>query len=243
MLPVNTLCRHLPVNARLPRSVGEAIEHVQDKGSCKPGVAPIFLGIQKLRRNAIDTGPRLNGLGPLAGVGSLELVTAAPHNHDQGKKRSPCNLGAHCAADALKVEGEAKDVGTDNLHRVVNHTIERAGSSVKVGSVDLGEVVGVEPVGGQEHGEQGQDIRVSEEGLPEAHDFRGPRWVLHDNDLGAILTNDVLCIDEGPGEGSTDQGEDQETNIGAIADSDGGCAVDALTEGDLRGACQSYVAH
>jgi hypothetical protein len=228
---------YIPVDARLPCSVGEAIEHVQNKRATEPRVGPVLLRVEELCRDTVDTCPRLECLGPPASVSRLEFVTASPNNHDQSEQRGPCNLGTHRTAHTLEIESKAKDVRPDNLHGIVNHAVESSRSRVEVSTVDFGEVVRVEPVGRQEHGKQGQDVRVGEKRLPETHDFRGPSRVLHDDDFGAVATNDILGVDEGPCKPSTDEREDQESDVGTVADSCGFCGVDALAERNLQHAC------
>ena len=76
----------------------------------------------------------------------MEFVSTAPDDHDQGEKCNPGNLGAQCAANALVVEGESENIGTDDLHGVVGDYVQSSGAGVEVGGVDLGEVVDVEPV-------------------------------------------------------------------------------------------------
>jgi hypothetical protein len=57
--------------------------------------------------------------------------------------------------------------------------------------------------------------------------------VLHDNDPGAVVTDDSLGVNQGPSESSTDNGEDEETNVGAVVDRSSLLNVDVLAEGDL----------
>lgn len=166
------LVQYVPVDTCLPCRVGEAIEHVQNKGACKARVAPVLLLVEEFFGDAcIATGARLDGRSPFTGVGGLELVAASPNNHDQGKQGSPSNPGTRGAAHASEIKSEAKYVGADNLHGVVDYAVESTSSCVEVSTVDLGEVVSVEPVGRQEHWEQGQNVWVGEEAFPKTHDF------------------------------------------------------------------------
>ena len=176
---------HVPVDASLPRSVGEAVEDVQHKGSSVALVGPVLLD-------------RRLGRAKSAVVCLLELVTEAIDDHDEREQGEQGNLGAHRAAKALVVERKPKDVGADDLEDVVARVVEGASAEVEVGTVDLGKVICVEPVGGEEHGEQGEDVGVGEECLPETHNLGFPRGVLHDDDLGAIVANHVLGINKRP---------------------------------------------
>jgi hypothetical protein len=94
-------------------------------------------------------------------------------------------------------------------------------------------VVRVEPVGSKEHGEQEDNVDIRPQCLDQAEELRFPRGVFHDNNLGAIGTDDIPSVDEGPGKSGTNDGQDQESDIGAIADRDSLGSVDALAERNL----------
>lgn len=57
--------------------------------------------------------------------------------------------------------------------------------------------------------------------------------MLHDNDLATIATDDVLGVNQCPGKSSADERQDQEANVGSVADRLGLGGVDALAERDL----------
>ena len=156
----------------MPCGIGETVEHVKNKWTRVALIRPVLLAV-------------LIGLvlSPRAIVGRLEFITATPDDHDQSEKGDPGGLGTRCTTNALQVKRKTKDVCTNNLHDVVDNPIQGSSASVEIRAVDLTKVVGIEPVGGKEHGEQGQDIRVSEERFVETQDFGLPRWVLHDNDF------------------------------------------------------------
>lgn len=144
---------HEPVDARLPGSVGEAVERVQNKGACIARVGPILL----LRRLV---------LGPGAVVCLLKHVAEAPDDHDGRKQCDPGCLGTSGPANALEIESEAEDVGANNLHNVVDDAIQGSRTDIEICAVDFGKVVGVEPIGGKEHGKQKDDVSIGEERLP-----------------------------------------------------------------------------
>src|SRR5690242_233752 len=190
---------HEPVHAGLPCGVGETVEHVQDKGSSVTSIRPVLLWVERIR-------------SPGAVIGLLEHITKAPHNHDGDEESGPSTLGTGSTANSLDVEGKTEDVGTNNLHDVVDDAVQCSGTGVEVGTIDFSEVVSVKPVGGQEHGEKSDDVWIANDGLAESHELGLPRRVLHDNDLGAVRANYVLCIDKHPGERSADDGEDKKSN-------------------------------
>jgi hypothetical protein len=94
-------------------------------------------------------------------------------------------------------------------------------------------VVTIEPVTSQEHGEERDDVPVGLEGFVEAKQFGLPCGVLHRNDAGAILADNVLGISKTPGENKASHHENHEGNIGAIIDLTGG-AVHVLTKWNLN---------
>lgn len=145
--------KSVPVNTRLPSSIKEAVEHVENKGTSIACIRPILLHVVLV-------------FSPGAVVSLLEHVSKAPDDHDADEERGPCGFGSGCSADALDVKPIAKDVSADDLHDVVDNTIQSSCANVEVGSVNLGEVICVEPVGCQEHGEKKNNVRVREEGLP-----------------------------------------------------------------------------
>jgi hypothetical protein len=214
---------HEPVHASLPRGIGEAVEHVKHKGTGIASICPVVLCVGLLGMNS-----------PCTVVGLLEHVTATPDDHDDAKERCPSRLSTGRSADALVIEGKAENVCAYDLHDVVNYSIQGTGPSVEVRVVDLSKVVGVEPVGGKEHGEQENDVRIGEECLPQAHNLRFPRRVLHDDDLGSIRSDNIPRVDKCPGQRSTDQGKDKEANVRAVIDRRGAFGVNVLTQGNLR---------
>ena len=196
---------HEPVDTGLPCSIGETVEHVEDERSCVSRVRPVLLGVVLV-------------CGPSAGVGLLEHVAKAPDDHDGNKESNPSTLGTGSTANALEVEGKTEDVRANDLHDIVYYAVQCSSAGVEVGAIDLSEVVGVKPVGRQEHGEQRDDVGVGHESLPETKDLGLPRRVLHDDDLGAISTNDISRVDKHPGKRGTDDGEDEESDVGTIVD-------------------------
>src|SRR4051794_34945377 len=57
--------------------------------------------------------------------------------------------------------------------------------------------------------------------------------MLHDNDLRPIVSDDGLGIHERPRQGSSNKGEDEEANVGAIRDGGVSFLVDVFAEGNL----------
>jgi hypothetical protein len=207
----------IPVHAGLPCSVSEAVEYVQDERATEARIGPILLRVVFI-------------LGPGTVISGLKLVSSAPNDHDQDEESSPCALGTHGTAHSLQVKSEAENVCANNLHEIVDYAVEGPSPSVEVSTVNLVKVVGIEPVGCEEHGEQSHDIRIGPENLVETENLRLPGWVFHDNDLGAVVSNYVLGVNQSPGEGGANEGEDQESNIGTVTDDGVASCVDVLAK-------------
>ena len=159
-----------PVNACLPCRIVEAVEYVQKH---RPDVAsrrPIHLVVL----GVFTVG--------LANVCHLERVPSAPNckcEHQQRYPREYCPCGP---AKSSVVQRKAKDGSADDLRNPVEHVVERSRADVEVREVHCIELVGVKPVGCEEHWEKKQDVGVGKEGLPQPQNLRLPcRILLQDN--------------------------------------------------------------
>lgn len=95
----------------------------------------------------------------------LKGVPTAPDDHGEDEKCYPGDLGFNRSRQPLHVEAVPEDKGTSHLHEPVEEIVEGAGTGAEVGTVDVVELVGVEPVGGPEHGEKEDDPGILLEGL------------------------------------------------------------------------------
>lgn len=95
-------------------------------------------------------------------------------------------------------------------------------------------MVDVEPVGGEEHGEEKDNKRLETKSFPETPKLTLPGWVLHENDAGAVLADDIAGIAKGKSEKSTKEHEDNKPNVRSIADGLVFLDVDVFTEGNLK---------
>ena len=103
-----------------------------------------------------------------------------------------------------------------------------------MGCVDAVELVGIEPVGSKEHGEEEDDVAVCANGLPEADEFGLPGGGFHEDDARAVFALDFAGIAEDQGQSSAADHEDDEADISAVADSLVSCGVDVLPQWNLR---------
>ena len=171
----------LPVNIALPDGVVPAVEHVQKH---RPDIA----------RGRPVGGLKILGRDSFARVFLLPLVAPAPDNHSQGEHKAKSSLGAHTATESLEVKQWSDDDGGDDLRKPVQESVERLGAGAEVRAVDGVLLVGVEPVGGPEHGEQQDDVRLGADSCPQADDLGLPAGVLLEDDTRPVPPDDLVRV-------------------------------------------------
>lgn len=206
---------NVPVDAALPRSIVEAVEHVQEHGAEVSLILPVAV-------------PRL----VVAGEAGLPLVAAAPDGEGEDEEDDEGGLCAGGALEALDVEGVAEDDGADHLREPVEERVEGARADVEVAAVDRVGLVGGEPVRGPEHGEEEEDVGVGDDGLPEADELGAPRGVLHQDDARAVGADDAVGVGEEQGQHGTAEHEHDEGDVRPVIDRHLLGAVDGLAERD-----------
>ena len=191
-----------PIHACLPSRVVEAVKHVQEH---RTDVA--------IRCPVIDGEIFLSCV--FAGVVLLERVTASPDGHGYGEQDSPANPSSNPSRKPRPVKRVAEGECADNLHEPVQGIVQSLRPGVEFHPVDVVELVGVEPIGCEKHGEEKEDVWVGLESLPQAVDFGPPCWILHENDSRSIRADYALCAHKTPCEDGAESGQDQETDISA----------------------------
>lgn len=83
-------------------------------------------------------------------------------------------------------------------------------------TVDAVVLVGVEGIGAEEHGKQEDDPGLVAESVPEAEEFGRPRGVFHQDNLAAILANDLVGVGKQEGEDCTNKHQDDKGSIGTV---------------------------
>lgn len=63
-----------------------------------------------------------------------------------------------------------------------------------MGAIHVVHLVSVKDVGAKEHGEQKDDPGFVVQGFPETLKLTAPRGVLHQNDFGAVFTNNLVRV-------------------------------------------------
>lgn len=80
-------------------------------------------------------------------------------------------------------------------------------------TIELVELPGVEPVGGEEHGEQQEDHGIGLESDIKRVNLSFPRGIAGDGDRSPICPNHLLRVDHGKRDESPQDGEDEERNL------------------------------
>lgn len=196
---------NVPVGSCLPDRVESTVEHEQEHGTNITTVSPVELDI-------------VFGTGFLSGVLFLEVVAASPNDKSGDEEGDDGGFGLCATGESFRVKANTENPGTENLREIVEDAVEGTCSDIELGQVHTLEVIGVEPVAGEEHGEQKNDVPIRNKDGHHAGEFGFPGGVLHHDDLGAIVTSDKARVAEKGGEGKTQGHEDDETDIGAIVD-------------------------
>lgn len=166
-------------------------------------------------------------------VARLPGVTTAPDCHGVGKQDAEADPGTDAAAEHLDVQQRADHRRSDDLGKPVEEIIQGSGADGEVGLVDAIHLIGVEPVGGPEHGEEEDDVGPRTDRIPQTHKLRLPAGVLHQNHARAVVSNNLGRIAEEQGEAGTAEHEHDEGDVGAVPDA-GARGVDTLAEGNLE---------
>ncbi len=151
----------LPVDGSLPERIVQAIEDVQEHGTDIARGIPI--GWDEVSGGGVSTGVLL-----------LPRVSTAPDDHSYSKEEDQADFATDRATDLAIIESVTEDQSTEDLGEVVQAGVECLGTSIEVSSVDGILLVGVEPVGRPEHGEEKNDIGLKLQGLPKTNKFGLP---------------------------------------------------------------------
>jgi hypothetical protein len=232
LVETNVVCRattrvgeraHEPVDTALPCGVVEAVEDVQEHGTDE-----LLSAIFEVNWDVVC------GLADgITGVEFLVSISTTPCGHGEDEKKSQCTLSTDRSTEITRIETPAEDDGADDLSTPVQDVVESTSADVEDGAVDGVLLVWVEPVRRPEHGEEENDQRLVSEGFPETNEFRFPARVFHEDDFGAVRSDNVGGIAQAHGNKCTKEHENNECDIGAITDVARSCVVDVLTKWNL----------
>ena len=193
---------YIPVNACLPCSIVESVEEVQEhRSNIFSAIGPVKL---------LDHGR--------TGVRLLEGIAAAPDDEGEAEKDNPGDLGSRGAANLAHIEQHTPDGGSNDLGEPVEQAIQSTGADAEVEAIDGILLVDVEPVGNEEHGEEQDDEGLESQRFPETLELRHESGVLHDDDAGAVLADDVLGIAQEESQSGAEEHQDDKADVGAISD-------------------------
>lgn len=160
----------------------------------------------------------------------LPCVATSPNGHGEDHKRDPASLGSHRSAEVLEIQQVSESESANNLGNPVERVVKSTSTGVEVRTVHRIELVSIEPVRGEEHWKEEDDIGVGSDGVVEANELGFPSWVLHQNDLATILTDNLTGIDEEEAKSGPNNHEDNETDVCSIVDWTFLLDVDVLAE-------------
>lgn len=210
----------------MPCGIEEAVEDVEEHGSDveSPAIHPI------------DGNPRgiLRGVDGRAGVLFFVGVPAAPGDHGEGEEKDEGGFGAHGTREALNVECVAEEESAEDLGTPVEDVVEGASTGIETSGVDSVLLVGVEPVGGPEHGEEEDHEGFKSDGFIEANEFGFPGGVLHQDDSGSIRAVNIASIAEQESKDGAEEHKHDEGDVCAIRNGSSGFDVDILAKGNLE---------
>lgn len=184
-------------------TIVETIEHVEEHGSHVTTRRPILL-------------ERSLGRRLCSGELFLKRIPSTPDHHRQDKQGTPGRLGPRRPPNTLDIQSISKNIGSDNLTGIVENTVEGSGPDVEFCRVEVVELVGVEPIAGEEHGKEKHDPGVGPEHLQKTKDLALPRRMFHQNHVGPIATDDIARIDQRPCQTSANECEDHEADVGTV---------------------------
>ena len=212
-----------PVNSCLPSRIVETVEDIQEHHSHVSGGLPIGRLVIWMDLN-INVG---------TGVLLLISISTTPNNERKGEKDSQSSLCSHGTSHSLDIQSITPDNSSQNLSHVVKERVESFGAGVEASTVDGVELIGVEPVGGPEHGEEKENEGLKFYSLVESDKFGLPAGVLHEDDSGSVGSDNVVGVAEHEGEDSAEEHEHDEGDVSSICHSAVGLDVDVLAKRDL----------
>lgn len=210
----------IPINGGLPGGIIKAIEDVQEHGTNIARVGPVSWLEGRLSDSC--TGIRL-----------LESVSTTPDSKGKNEENPKCNLGAYRTTDLLQIKEISPDTSGKDLRHPVQKTVQGLGSGIEVRAVDGVLLVDVEPIGREEHGEQEKHKRFEFKRFVQPPELALPGWVLHQDDAGAVLSDNVVGIAEREGKKRSAEHEHDEPDVSAIAHCHIGLDVDVFAQGNL----------
>lgn len=205
----------------MPDGIVESVKEVKEHGADVARVSPI----PRLEVGSFD-------IDISTGIFLLPSVATAVDGEGEGKENGHHSLGTDSTADGFEIKEGSNDGGGHDLSEPVKEVVQGTSAGVEVGGIDGVLLVSVEPVGREEHGEEQENEGLRHEGGVETHDLGAPAGVLHEDNLGAVATDDVATVADEESQTGTGKHEHNEGDVGTVVDAGGLLGVDVLAEGD-----------
>lgn len=216
-------CSHEPQAVTLEHSVKDTVENVEEHW------ADVCTVLEVHCCNFDGAVCVCSDVG--SGETLLKFVTSTPDGHGNAEKKSPSDSGTNTSPEPLEVQDGTHDNGTKHLEEPVKQGVQGSGSDVKTASVELVELVCVEPVGGKEHREHDEDFWLFNQQLEGAQNLRLPVRERLVDDSGAVVSPDFFLWQHEEGDDTTAAHKDHESDVGAVLDG-GGVGVHVVGQGD-----------
>ena len=205
----------------MPCSIVESVEDVKEHDSDVSVSRPIG-GDVTLVSGAV--------LG--ACVSLLICIATSPNGECKDEQHGQDTLGTDGSSDSLNIQRVTKDCSSHNLGHVVKNRVQSLGAGIEASTVDGVDLVGGEPVGRPEHGEEQDDEGLELNGLVKSDKLGLPAGILHQNDSGSVRSDNIASVTKKQGEDSSAEHEHDESNVGSISDGLVGLYVDVLSDRD-----------
>jgi len=140
----------------LPSGIEEAVEHVEEEVSDIVRVKDVLPGGGNVTAGFEDKGK-----------------STAPDGADKDEEDAPTGETASATRESGPIEECTEHKRSEDLSEPVEEIVEGAGADVEVVGVHVVELIGIEPIGGPEHGEEEDDIVVCLQSFEETLQF-GP---------------------------------------------------------------------
>lgn len=196
-----SLRTHQVIRKALPDAVEDAGKDVQE-AECR--ISAIL---------EIHTGRQVR-----TSVSALFRIRPAPDGPNEQEGDGPTCPSAGSPAEPRIIEHETDGETADHLGEPVEQVVECAGADGEEDRVEILELPGVEPVAGQEHGEEEEYPGVGAQEAVETQQLPSPVRLFGHDDARSVVPDDRSWIFEKDGDASAEAGEDDERNVRSVPD-------------------------
>ena len=225
---------HQPVRETLVHGIGDSVSEVEEEGTDKVLGVGDQIDMVKVG-GVLDQAARVarvwDGVVVAGTKRALEEVPSSPGTAKQDSQEDKTVAGTLGTGPLALVQELTIGNGGENLSQPVEHRVHGTRTDGEVEGVDGVELVGVDPVGGEEHGDQAQHAPVQEE-LEDRDQLGGGARVADTDDVRAIPTENLGGRQQEEGEKGTNDHDDHVGPIGTGASTTGIGVVPLENQGD-----------